>query len=312
MKINTLRDFERVEPGQIVAGTGASRGYSVAATRSFYREPEGGFVPYSQESRTLMEIDLKRLRDLGLPVRPSTLLEEHDLVARHPENGFEPYTKLAKSTSLVLDGVIIPQGGLVECRPLDLGPFYVDFSQAKRGISRQEAVEGNKARRSILLKGVKIIQVLKSPQVLDRYIFVPEGVYPLNFPLTGSARFRRDQISRETGFVESTFIPDDYQQPDTFFFSPGYGSISYPTLTRGGDVILNNSFSRFGLDLGVRLASDQDIGPVVDELLQAKKLEKTVVVRKEERFLEFPGIQVEEHERRLTSGLKRQHGQSGN
>jgi len=65
MKINTLREFKWVEPGQVVAGTGTPRGYSIAATRSFYRDPEGGFVPYTQQYRTLMELDLKRLRDLG-------------------------------------------------------------------------------------------------------------------------------------------------------------------------------------------------------------------------------------------------------
>ena len=153
---------------------------------------------------------------------------------------------------------------------------------------------------------------MKNPQVLDRYIFVPEGVYPLNFPLTESVGFRRDQISRETGFIESTVPIDCDGKEGTFFFSPGHSTISYPTLTREGHVLLNNSFSRFGLDLGVRLASDVDIRSVVSQFLQGGQLQEAVVVRREERFLEFPEIQDQPEEFRLTSGQPREYMQHGN
>ena len=57
MKINTLRDFEWVESGQIVAGTGTPREYSIALTMSYARTLDGGFVPYKSIWSTSLCLD---------------------------------------------------------------------------------------------------------------------------------------------------------------------------------------------------------------------------------------------------------------
>ncbi len=284
MLINTLRDFEWVEPSQVVVGRGSSRGYSISQKRAFYRYPEGGLVPYIEPHRMVLQMDIQRYERFGLHLRPSRLVEEHNLAARQASENVETYSMLPQW--LYLDAMVVGEGIFIEGENLHLGPFAIDVAQAKEGIGVHEAVDGMRAKQNLLLTGIRVVEELKSPSVLERYVIIPKGVFQLKIDLTKDGKYTPDQISRETGFVEAVDPYEGQLKEGEFYFSSTQ-SLSYAVLSSLGDLHLSTAFARSSPDIAVRLASDTDVSLTVRALVEAGRLEANSITKKEEIFYEI-------------------------